>query len=158
MNKIFIYPHSITVFGKLLTFLIFFAIPACAAIWLFSPEEYKFQGLLAVGVGTAIFLFYSALNYTHTYTEISEKGIIVREGWIPNKENTIFWIDIKDIDANSNTRESMFGSGTITMLVTIRTQEEKIKLKFIQNYRVPLELIRSEISARKNDARTMSYS
>lgn len=158
MEKQIIYPHYILLLKKLFVFLLFFTLPATAAVWFLCPPEFQFKALLGIGIGSALFLFYSALNYTHTMTVLENGGIIVRKGWIPNSQNTIFWIHIKDVNASAGALESLFGCGTVFLKVTVRNSEESVQLGFLSNYQQHFEFIRAKIAEQNKEARPMTYS
>lgn len=157
MNKTYIYPHYVVLLKRIILFLIFFTVPVTVAIWYFCPEIYEFKALLTVGIGSALFVFYAALNYTHTMIIMEEGGLIVRKGWIPNTQDTIFWLHIKDVNSSAGALESIFGCGTIELKVTIRQDDQIIKLPFLPKYQEKFQFIREKISEQNKDARPMTY-
>lgn len=158
IQKTVVYPHAVLLLKRLIAFILFFTAPVSILIWLYCPEEYKLTALGAIGACTGLFVFYAGLNYTHTKTTIEDAGLLVQKGWIPNKQDSIFWLHIKDVNASAGALESIFGCGTIILKVTIRNHEEKVTLEFLSNYRTIFDTIRAKIAEQNKDARPMTYS
>lgn len=158
ITKRVVYPHAVLLLKKAILFFLFFTVPVSALIFFFCPEEYKTMALAYVATGTGLFLLYAGLNYTHTKTTIEEAGLLVQQGWIPNRKDSIFWLHIKDVNAKAGVLESLFRCGTILIKVTVRNYEETIALEFLQNYTEVFEIIRAKIAEQNKDARPMTYS
>lgn len=156
MQKHVIYPHWIVFLRQIFALVLFFCIPVGIIAALFLPE-YQYKVYLGLGCVTAFFGFYAMLNYTHTKLIIEEGGLVYRKGWIPNHQNNITWITIKDVNTTAGVLESMFGAGTLDLKVTIRMDEEQIKIGFIPNYEEVFELIRNKIQEMNQGARPISY-
>lgn len=158
IQKKVVYPHAVILLKKILSFLLFFATPATILLWLFCPEEHKFIALASLGACISLFVFYAGLNYTHTKTTIEEAGLLVQKGWIPNKQDSIFWLHIKDVNASAGALESIFRCGTIILKVTIRNYEETVTLDFLPNYQKIFDTIRAKIAEHNKEAKPMTYS
>lgn len=88
---------------------------------------------------------YAFMRYTHTYAKITKEAIIYRKGWVPSQTDTIFWVNIKDVNTYSSVLESLMGSGTVILKVAIRTEIEEIRIEFLPEWRELEEYIRKRI-------------
>lgn len=158
MERIVIYPHYILLLKRIVTLILFFTVPVTAAVWFLAPDNYKIVALFAVGILSAFLVLQAALAYTNTLNIIEEAGIMIKKGWIPNTQDSIFWVHIKDINATAGGMESLFGCGTIVLKVNIRNSEETIRMEFLPKYNEVFQLIRSKIADINKDARAITYS
>jgi len=158
MERKIIYPHYILLVKKIATWLLFFTAPLTLGILYLVPAQYQFKSLIGLGAISAFLVIQTALNYTSTLNIIEEAGIMIKKGWIPNTQDSIFWIHIKDINSTAGGMESLFGCGTIILKVNIRNGEETIRIEFIPKYNEIFNLIRSKIADINKDARAVTYS
>lgn len=161
-----IYPHTGVVFfeiAKLWAFVIiataaFVAIPHVAPGLI--PEDIRgllLYGILALWAGAVLFAAYKFLHYANTFMQFTDDAIIYRKGWIPSSTDTIFWVNIKDINTSASISESVLGSGSVIIIVAIRTEIYPVNIGFIPENEKVAEYIRTKIGRLTEGTRQVTY-
>lgn len=124
------------------------------------PEELKtpakgFAILLAMG--SILFAMHRLLHYSNTYITITKDALIYREGWIPSTTDNIFWVNIKDINTECSIAESLLKTGSIIVVVAIRTDIYKVRIRYLSDHETIAKNIREHIGTLNEGARQVTY-
>lgn len=123
------------------------------------PELHSFSNgaALALFLGSLLFALHRLLHYSHTYLAVTEEALIYRQGWIPSTTDNVFWINIKDINTSSSVTESLLGTGSILIIIAIRTSIYQIRVSYLPNHENIAAEIRKHVGALNQDARQVTY-
>lgn len=157
-----IYPHggiALLQIAKVWTILGLFIGGYLAANHMLPQEVDKMLrfGCMGLAAGGMLFAAHRFLHYSNTYVQFTDDAIIYRKGWIPHSSDTIFWINIKDINTGATISESMLSSGTIILVVAIRTAVGVVKINFLPQHELIAEYIRQKIGSFNDGVRQVSY-
>lgn len=112
---------------------------------------------LALFLGSLLFALHRLLHYSHTYLAITDDALIYRQGWIPSNTDNIFWINIKDINTSASVTESLINTGSIIIIIAIRTSIYQIRINYLPNHEAIAAEIRRYVGALNQDARQVTY-
>jgi membrane protein YdbS with pleckstrin-like domain len=112
---------------------------------------------IALWVGAVIFAAHQFLHYANTYVTISEDAVVYRKGWIPNVTDTIFWVNIKDVNTSTSLGEGLLGSGTITLVVAIRNMTSIVTIPYIPDHEIVASGIRNKVAQLNEATRQVTY-
>jgi membrane protein YdbS with pleckstrin-like domain len=116
------------------------------------------KGLAAfITLGSILFAFHQLLHYSHTHLTITKEALIYKKGWVPSTTDNIFWVNIKDINTECSVTESLLGTGSIVVVVAIRTAIYQVKVSYLPHHEKIAEAIREQIGALNENARQITY-
>jgi hypothetical protein len=158
-----IYPHAgllviLIIKRILINFTLLFVVG-----WLQNNVENYYIETLGKWAGLALFLhacgssLYNILHYCNTYIEISEDAITFRRGWIPNRTDNIFWVNIKDIDSSVSIIEGILGAGSLILTVGIKNELSRIRISYIPNHTEVSDFIRNKIGRISNNTSQVTF-
>ena len=162
-----IYPHTGVAIFQILKVWLFIGAFLAGYILLnlsgknpFDPEIRPMikTGLILLAGGGALFAIHQLLHYANTYLQFSDDAIIYRRGWIPSTTDTIFWINIKDINTSASIPESFLNSGTIMLVVAIRTDMDNVFVPYIPDHEGIADYIRQKLGNFNSRVTQVSYS
>lgn len=114
-------------------------------------------GCFLLVVACALFALQRILHYTNTYVEITKDALIYRRGWIPHTIDTIFWVHIKDLNSSASVTESLLGTGTVKIIIAIRTSMALVEIKYLPNHEEFATYIRERIGKFSEVTRQVTY-
>jgi uncharacterized membrane protein YdbT with pleckstrin-like domain len=114
-------------------------------------------GALMLVIGCGLFALQRILHYTNTYVEITKDALIYRRGWIPHTIDTIFWVHIKDLNSSASITESLLGTGTVKVIVAIRTSMALVEIKYLPKHEEFANFIRQRIGRFSEVTRQVTY-
>jgi hypothetical protein len=112
---------------------------------------------LALFLGSLLFALHRLLHYSHTYLSITDDALIYRQGWIPSNTDNVFWINIKDINTSASVTESLLNTGSIIIIIAIRTSIYQIRISYLPYHENIATEIRRYVGALNQDARQVTY-
>lgn len=112
-------------------------------------------GLLLLG--SLLFAAHSLLHYSNTFLAIHESSLIYKKGWIPSTTDTIFWVNIKDINTKASISESLIGTGSIILTVAIRTEIYLVSIGYLPNHEQIASKIRDHLGNLNKNANQVTY-
>lgn len=130
-----------------------------AGITVIPPEMKIFAdlGCFLLVVACALFALHRILHYTNTYVEITKDALIYRRGWVPHTMDTIFWVHIKDLNSSASVTESLLKTGTVKVIVAIRTSMALVEIKYLPNHEEFANFIRERIGKFSEVTRQVTY-
>jgi hypothetical protein len=157
-----IYMHEGVVWMKILQSTIGILLGASLLyefINILSPSSTGIKTLIIVGslLSCIAMALYAFKAYENSFFQITRDSIINRQGWIPSYTDTIFWINIKDINSSVSIPESFLSSGTIILVVGIRNEIREVKLRFVPQHEKICNIIRNKIGSISAATRQVSY-
>lgn len=114
-------------------------------------------GLIALWGMAVMFAAHQFLHYSNTYLKITNDAVIFRKGWIPSYTDTIFWVNIKDINTATSVGESLLGTGTIVLVVAIRAAIGEVKIPYMPHHEDIASHIRNRIGALTAGTKQVTY-
>lgn len=126
----------------------------------FLPQDvgqFLNYGAILLWVGAVMFAAHQFLHYSNTYLQISDEVIVFRKGWIPSVTDTIFWVNIKDINTSTSVGESMLGTGTIILLVAIRNIMGSVRIPYIPQHEAIASHIRERVGKLTAGTQQVTY-
>jgi hypothetical protein len=126
---------------------------------LLPPELRIFAdlGCFLLVVASALFALQRILHYTNTYVEITKDALIYRRGWVPHTMDTIFWVHIKDLNSSASVTESLLGTGTVKIVIAIRTTMALVEIKYLPKHEEFANFIRERIGKFSEVTRQVTY-
>lgn len=114
-------------------------------------------GMFLLAAGGVLFAAHQFLHYANTFIQFTDDAIIYRRGWIPSHTDTIFWVNIKDINTSASVIESTLSSGTIVFVVAIRNTMESVRVSYLPQHEEIASYIRERIGAFNSNISQVSY-
>ena len=108
-------------------------------------------------IASILFAIHRLLHYSNTYLTIAPEALIYKKGWIPSSTDNIFWVNIKDINTESSVTESLLKTGSIVIIVAIRTAIYQVKISYLPQHEDIAAKIRAHIGVLNQDARQVTY-
>lgn len=108
-------------------------------------------------LGAVVFAAQQFLHYSNTYLVISDEAMVYRKGWIPNITDTIFWVNIKDVNTSRSLGEGLLGAGTIILIVAIRNLITTVTIPYIPEHEMIAGAIRSRVGRLNTATQQVTY-
>jgi membrane protein YdbS with pleckstrin-like domain len=124
------------------------------------PPDLRFfanLGCFLLVVASALFALHRILHYTNTYVEITKDALIYRRGWVPHTIDTIFWVHIKDLNSSASVTESILKTGTVKVIVAIRTSMALVEINYLPKHEEFATFIRERIGKFSEITRQVTY-
>jgi hypothetical protein len=157
-ERIFQHPGIVVIhLIKLWVGIIAMGVILCVGGAFLELNQYTSIGIILLFALGVIKTIISIFNYANTFVEVTPDALIIQKGWIPSTSDTIFWVNVKDINNSSSIAESFLSSGTITLLVTIRNVVDVVKIPFIPHPQKLTQFIRAKIGSIAQTTRQVTY-
>jgi hypothetical protein len=161
-QTITLYPHTGTalieiakVWGMILVaVLIIFWVDKTLPSQLAQATNWLSFGLVLGGV---LYAAHRLLHFANTFIQITDDAIICRSGWVPSHTDTVFWVNLKDVNLASSIGESMLKTGSLILLVVIRDQSYSIRVPYLPNHEAVASYIRKRIGKYNKDIKQITY-
>lgn len=158
-----VYPHTGIAILSIAQVWLVCALIIGAILWASDgiiPQELVVPSMWAcflILLGAILFAVHRLLHFANTYLEWDKDALIYKVGWIPSRTDTIFWVNIKDVNASTSVAESLLSTGSIILIVAIRHEITTIKIPFLPEHVKIHEIIREKIGKYTSDARQVTY-
>lgn len=158
-----VYPHTGVAILSIVQIWVICGIMIGAILWASHtvlPKSLVFPAngaCFLLMLGAILFAIHRLLHYANTYLELAEDALVYKVGWVPSKTDTIFWVNIKDVNASTSVAESLLGTGSIILIIALRHEIGMIKIPFLPEHEKILALIRDKVGRYASEARQVTY-